>query len=286
MIALHGDGDPTGRNEAFSFVKISMKGGFQPLGASVNDRIKGQQKADASGHKYNVRDQEEQYHTTIKQIWEAQTNSLNSNDAPDMDVEMDDNIDARIERNDSIAAFGRTPRSEAPGTPGYFPRQSDIDDSFSHISGSRISASDRQSGGRKLRIIRTTTDIHGDLHEREYIVDDPVVARQYKKRREALMKSRLDEQFRLGLTAGSGEMTPSGGVSSLTGNERKQIEEELDRLQKNKERRKVREAQKAAKLAQKNGESLFDADGNPMPGQTQRKCANCGQLGHIKTNKK
>ncbi|PZQ83894.1 MAG: hypothetical protein DI548_10345, partial [Flavobacterium johnsoniae] len=285
MIALHGEGDPTGRGEALSFVKISMKGGFQPLGASINEKIKGKEKTDASGHKYNVRDQEDAYQSAIRHIWDAQTHSLSTTEAPDLDVEMDDNIDARIERTNSVATFGRTPRSEAPGTPrDYFPRQSDVDDSFSHISGSRVSASDRQmaAGDRVLRVTRRRLDQFGEWVTETMMIDDPVVARQYKKRHDLQMKSKLDEQVRLGLTGGA--MTPGAG-NSMSAAERKAAEEELLRLQKNKDRRKIREAQKAAKAALKDGTAV-DSEGKVLPGQTQRKCANCNQYGHIKTNKK
>ncbi|KAH6609446.1 transcription initiation factor TFIID subunit 1 [Trichoderma cornu-damae] len=60
---------------------------------------------------------------------------------------------------------------------------------------------------------------------------------------------------------------------------------ELERLEKNKARRQAREQQK--ELHQK--ASAGDA-GSPgadkIPTGTTRKCANCGQVGHIKTNKK
>lgn len=68
---------------------------------------------------------------------------------------------------------------------------------------------------------------------------------------------------------------------------RRRIKKELERLEKNKARRQAREQQK--ELHQK--ASAGDA-GSPGPGAekiptgTTRKCANCGQVGHIKTNKK
>lgn len=52
--------------------------------------------------------------------------------------------------------------------------------------------------------------------------------------------------------------------------------DELSRLERNKERRQVREKQKANL---KNG-----GDGDSKG--TTRKCANCNRAGHIKTNKK
>lgn len=64
---------------------------------------------------------------------------------------------------------------------------------------------------------------------------------------------------------------------------------EQERLEKNKERRKKREKQK--KLQQKLKDGGAGDEGSPEPSTekavgTTRKCANCGQVGHIKTNKK
>jgi transcription initiation factor TFIID subunit 1 len=63
------------------------------------------------------------------------------------------------------------------------------------------------------------------------------------------------------------------------------IEQELSRLNRNKERRFAREKQKG--VLRPSGDSPADgAPGSSKSAGTQRKCANCGQVGHIKTNKK
>lgn len=63
------------------------------------------------------------------------------------------------------------------------------------------------------------------------------------------------------------------------------VSAELGRLAKNKERRLQREQNKKLQ----DGASARSPDGSvldkPVTGTT-RKCANCGQVGHIKTNKK
>ena len=64
------------------------------------------------------------------------------------------------------------------------------------------------------------------------------------------------------------------------------IEDELARLEKNKDRSLAREKAKGITAAD-TGMSPDDAStGKQAPQGTQRKCANCGQVGHIKTNKK
>lgn len=70
---------------------------------------------------------------------------------------------------------------------------------------------------------------------------------------------------------------------SLT-DQRCRISAELDRLEKNRERRLQREQHK--KLQDGAGSARSpEATEKPVTGTT-RKCANCGQVGHIKTNKK
>jgi transcription initiation factor TFIID subunit 1 len=67
------------------------------------------------------------------------------------------------------------------------------------------------------------------------------------------------------------------------------IKKELERLEKNKARRQAREQQKELQNRASNGDAGSPAPGAPgdkIPGGTTRKCANCGQVGHIKTNKK
>lgn len=66
---------------------------------------------------------------------------------------------------------------------------------------------------------------------------------------------------------------------------------EQERLEKNKERRKKREKQKKLQQKMRDGGAGGVDEGSPEPTTekvtgTTRKCANCGQVGHIKTNKK
>lgn len=72
-------------------------------------------------------------------------------------------------------------------------------------------------------------------------------------------------------------------------------EKEKERLEKNRERRHKREKQKKLQAKGKGGSKATgvdgDGEGSPEPSTekgtgTQRKCANCGKQGHIKTNKK
>lgn len=65
------------------------------------------------------------------------------------------------------------------------------------------------------------------------------------------------------------------------------LESEEARLNRNQERRHAREKQKAAAMQQQIHDGNPDSPAQSIEkGGTTRKCANCGQKGHIKTNKK
>jgi transcription initiation factor TFIID subunit 1 len=108
MLRLHGDGDPTGRGEAFSFIRISMKDIFvkagedyeQKLGkysfalGMVSLRLTNLDTAEAenrpkSAHRYNVAEQQQIYKSEIERIWKAQFDSLSRKDEPQLTPEED-----------------------------------------------------------------------------------------------------------------------------------------------------------------------------------------------------
>jgi hypothetical protein len=68
----------------------------------------------------------------------------------------------------------------------------------------------------------------------------------------------------------------------------RRLEAELMRLEKNKERREQRNISKNMQAGSIPGTPIsataVTSTGKPVG--TQRKCANCGRIGHIKTNKK
>jgi hypothetical protein len=266
MIALHGEGDPTGRGEGFSFAKISMKGGFQAPGESVDAKIAAERKKTQTGHNYNVNDQKTAYRQTIRRIWTAQEQSLSSSVEPVLDVEMGGVDD---DQGDERMVPGGTPRS-APATPAF----SRHDDATSQLSFGRFSA----AGGNKNRLLRITRrkqDKYGNWSEEIEMVEDPQVAQLYTKKKgeEDLAKKKIEDLRRTG--------DPNHDAMA-----QQMLQNELLRLEKNKERRLVREHQKSLKKQIGSGGGDPSDSGNKTPGQTQRKCANCGQHGHIKTNKK
>ena len=173
MLKLHGEGDPSGRGEAFSFIKTSMKGGFRAIGESVMDKLT--EKKELGGHSYNVARQQRAYEDSIRRIWDAQKAALSSN-IEHSDAEMDEGVDGMEE---NVGIYNRpTPRSQT-ATPAPFARRDDA----SVTSFSRRSVNSQSH--KFLRITRTVQK--GDQTTTEdYIEEDPAVIKQYRKRRKDL----------------------------------------------------------------------------------------------------
>lgn len=174
MLQLHGEGDPSGRGEAFSFIKTSMKGGFRAMGESVAEKLDTKRLKELGGHSYNVARQQQSYEESIRRIWEAQKQSLSSTlEQSDSDVDDDYTGDAS-----DTPADARTPRSETR-TPGTIRRQDDETASQS----TRLST--KSQAGKILQITRKVRDKYGNIEVVKDVVRRPRVIRQYLKRRHA-----------------------------------------------------------------------------------------------------
>jgi transcription initiation factor TFIID subunit 1 len=169
MLQLHGDGDPTGRGEAFSFIKTSMKGGFRAIGESVEDKLDAQRLKELGGHSYNVARQQKSYEDSIRRIWEAQKSSLSST------IEHSD-AESDIDHDEHDEVFGKsTSRSERP-TPAFGRRDDETTSQFS-----RLSTSSQTS--KILRITRQIRNSKGQVEEVQEVIKDPRVIKQYQKHR-------------------------------------------------------------------------------------------------------
>lgn len=263
MVALHGEGDPTGHGLGFSFIKTSMKGGYinavqGPLATSA-DAIERERKANG-GHSYNVKKQNEMYTAAIKEIWERQKHTLSDPQThEDSDVLDTANEDDRFNPQKSADHTSTAP----------------MDDGRSQLS--RFSQNSR-SGRRKLKITRKKRAEDGSIQTETVILDDPQIIRSYIKQRRENDAAKRD----IYTAKPTGDADADRLASRL-------IEQELSRLEKNADRRQVREKQGKGKK-----KNVHVNTGSPGPsgsadkaaGGTTRKCANCGQIGHIKTNKR
>lgn len=263
MLELHGDGDPTARGEGFSFIKVSMKGGFKDVGESVADKVDAKKAKELGGHSYNVQRQQTMYENAIQRIWNKQSDSLSST-MDHSDVEMDvDSVDARQVQN------GARGRSEF-GTPALLRGD---DDTMSQLS--RNSGNDTR--GKKLRIRRWIKNKFGEEEETVVEITDPEVVKLYAKRKkhERLTSMKIDD------------IKPTGNAE-FDAQQKIKLKAELARLTRNVERREGREKAKGLHVVPSipGTPAAGVANGAKNTGGTPRKCANCGEVGHIKTNKK
>ncbi|KAK6355070.1 hypothetical protein TWF696_004195 [Orbilia brochopaga] len=264
MLQLHGEGDPTGRGEAFSFIKTSMKGGFKAIGESVDEKLDAATLKALGGHSYNVARQQKAYEETIEKIWRAQEASLKSEEVPELDPdELQDATQEDVPYDD-----GRTPYSEGM-TPATGAANTTIDDETTSQF-SRFSA--RNTGNKVMRITRKHRREDGTFEKRTETVTDPKVIAMYLSRRQEIETENLKRDIT--------NLKPTGDPIA-DANKKAVLSTELARLLRNKERRQARERQNEKKRKQLG----IEDDGTPKGGTT-RKCANCGMVGHIKTNKK
>ncbi|CAD6501407.1 BgTH12-01659 [Blumeria graminis f. sp. triticale] len=252
MLALKGPGDPSGCGLALSFLKTSMKGGFlQNLGKDKGDaHQKAREALDPSkngGHTYNVKLQQNIYNNTIREIWDAQMANLS--DRAEYQYTREE-----IEKHDT-------------------PRITHFDDTASQYTSMSTSE-------KIMRITRKYKNKLGHIEEVTQTVTDPRIWKAYQKRRIEIDTAGKDvTSFR-----------PTGDPEKDEAQKRA-IRKELARLNKNRVRRHVREKQKGR--INPSQASSPGPTGSPAPipsventTGTTRKCANCGQAGHIKTNKK
>lgn len=170
MLQLHGAGDPTGCGLGYSYIKISMKGGYigaiQGPNATSEAAMEAERKANG-GHTYNVRKQEAAYNDAIREIWDKQKDNLT-----DPTERAENEFEREQAAEDERLGDGQNQHSF--GTPAPF------DDSASQFS------TDSHSGGKAMRIIRTKINKYGEQEDTSEIVKDPRVWREYQKRRHAI----------------------------------------------------------------------------------------------------
>jgi transcription initiation factor TFIID subunit 1 len=114
-----------------------------------------------------------------------------------------------------------------------------------------------------LKITRRVRDKNGMIQRKYEIIRDPAVIKAYIKRREKLEEDIIPEEVKVTNDEEKNQKT------------KKLLEEQLAKLQKNQERRNARKANKESQLGKGSGKGK----------STSRRCATCGAIGHIRTNK-
>ncbi|KAF8140452.1 TAF1 transcription initiation factor TFIID subunit TAF1 [Boletus edulis] len=245
MLRLHGDGDPSGRGEAFSFIRISMKDIFVKAGEDYEQKLAEAENRPKSAHRYNVAEQQ--------QIYKQQFDSLSRKDEPQLTPEDEappPDIKKPLQRQASMRI--ETPfspaMSPAPGRPSSpaFSRGSSLERDREMSLG--------PDGSRKVLRIRRLV----------------AVIRAYVRARLA-----IEEEATL-----ADNLAPTGDADTDK-RYKKRLEERIARMKKNQERRLHR---KNAKIMKEGGTPM--QLNRPLKPDTTRRCGHCGQMGHMKTNRK
>ncbi|KAI8086731.1 uncharacterized protein BX664DRAFT_387099 [Halteromyces radiatus] len=273
MLKLSGDGDPTGCGEGFSFIRVSMKDIFLRAGESAEMKLAQIKSRPKSAHRYNVAEQQQVYKEEIERIWNAQWNALSQTEEPDYTPQ--DNMD------DSSADERELDQINSPMTPDHMEwrhqRRYDransegyYDDMDDNISVTESYSSQAQHRNRELKITRQMRQENGEIKPVVEIVRDPAVIKAYIAQRQLIIENTADLEA----------IDPTNSHEK-NARMKKQTQQQLAKLKKMTERRRQRQLSKTAALAE-----------NPVLGLMRgkregamRRCGNCGQLGHMKTNK-
>ncbi|KAF9585825.1 hypothetical protein BGW38_000578 [Lunasporangiospora selenospora] len=286
MLKLWGAGDPSGRGEGFSFIRISMKDIFLRQGESLVERLAQIEQLPKSTHRYNVAEQQQVYREEITRIWNSQHTSLSKIEEVDandgvINYSDDEDEDGYSRQRREMSAVDRHRVSPSPSLFGRYrdgadrDRDHDMDDDNVSVAGSmssRTSANFGAGRNKYLIIKRLYRQPNGESVWKSETIRDPVVMNNYIRHRQAVEENSVRAE----------ELEPTEDEAK---NEwmRKKIMEEIARLNRNKERRLARAAAKA-------GNAVPDTMPNPAAAALKKKvvrqCSNCGALGHMKTNKK
>lgn len=267
MLRLHGEGDPTGRGEAFSFIRISMKDIFVKAGEDYEQKLAEADNRPKSAHRYNVAEQQQIYKSEIERIWKAQFDSLSRKDEPQLSEEDEVPPSVEVKKLQRQASL----RNETPFSPAMSPAP--IGPGPASPAFSRGSSLEREremslgpNDSRKVLRIKRLVD---DEWQTE-IIRDPAVIRAYVRARQL-----LEEEATL-----ADNLAPTGDVDKDK-RYKKRLEEQIARMKKNQERRLHR---KNAKIVKEGGTPMQLS--RPLKPDTTRRCGHCGQMGHMKTNRK
>ncbi|KZS95904.1 hypothetical protein SISNIDRAFT_483323 [Sistotremastrum niveocremeum HHB9708] len=276
MLKLHGEGDPSGRGEAFSFIRVSMKEIFVRAGENYDQKMAEADNRPKHAHRYNVQEQQVIYKSEVERIWKAQYASLSRKDEPQLTDEDEENskapaVAAKKPRIPSGASAPDASPAAAPSPLGGFYTSAAMRSLSPAMS--RGSSMDRDmslgpEGGRGSKVLKIRRLVDGEWTTE--IVRDSAVINAYVRRRQM-----IEEE------ATMADMLAPTGDAEKDKRARKRLEEEIARMKKNQERRLTR---KNAKIVKEGGAPLQLR--RPMKPDTTRRCGLCGQLGHMKTNRK
>ncbi|KAJ3051789.1 hypothetical protein HK097_007193 [Rhizophlyctis rosea] len=190
MIKLFGPGDPSGRGEAFSFVRASMKEMFLRPGEDAAEREKKLENLPKYAHKYTVKEQQVVYNEEIEKIWARQFESLSRTEPPedeedreayDYDEEMRGLEEQQTVRGALVGVL-------RPMTDGFVngDQYSDVEEDKDETTSNAGSLNSHMTGAKGSKILILRRLIAEGVWEEEAIQDQRVInlyKLRYKERR-------------------------------------------------------------------------------------------------------
>lgn len=250
MLQIFGDGDPSKSGEGMSFLKISMKGGFIK-NVENKDSKPGTPAANGNSTSAPNSSIPHSYNVAMQQkLYDEQINKVWYKQAR------------------SLSKYRNTDK----------PRIVELDELTDQQSMQRANREVDEEVNEKpryLKITRMVKNVYGIKERIVQVIKDPKVVELYvKKKQEQLLE-----------TSGSAD----GNAIVITNDEeenmkvKKRLEEELAKLEKQAEKKKKK--QPGITAANIDSEGRISGKGIGKGKSTSRRCATCGSLGHIRTNK-
>ncbi|BEJ18121.1 hypothetical protein CspHIS471_0703980 [Cutaneotrichosporon sp. HIS471] len=261
-LQVHGDGDPTGRGEGFSFLKTNMKNYFLRKGETEEGRrLEAEAKAGGGPVKISNAEQNRIYEEEKRKVWDLQWKAMSNPTPPGLDLDLTAEV---VEPTQVMAMGPRFTKIERTFSRSGSVFDSPMDDprspsAFSFDGESQFTGNDR--GAHKVlrikRVVRGKQTVE--------IVRDQAVIQSYLRRVEERKLAQYTDELE--------HLAPTGNIEE---DELKiqAIRAEVQRLKKNQVRRQQR------KKYQGKGELPEVAEG-----EGKRRCGACGAYGHTKANR-
>ncbi|KAL7423762.1 hypothetical protein Q5752_001346 [Cryptotrichosporon argae] len=270
-LVVHGEGDPTGRGEGFSFLKTNMKNYFLRRGETEEGRrLEAEAKADGGVVKISNAEQGRIYEEEKRRVWDLQYKALSSTTPPTLTA-ADEAYpssaptpaasSSRFQRHDSRKPFSRAGSMVAHGMYAESPRDEAMSPSaFSGDEGSTYTGNDRGAD----RVLRITRVVKGK--QQVEIIRDQAVIQSYLRRVEDRKLAQFTEQLE--------HIKPTGNMEE-DDLKRQALAREINRLKKNQHRRQQRKKYMAKGELPDVGDNI----------EGKRRCGACGAYGHTKANR-
>ncbi|WVQ97109.1 hypothetical protein IAU59_004219 [Kwoniella sp. CBS 9459] len=270
-LMIHGEGDPTGRGEGFSFLRANMKNYFLRKGETEQGRrLEAEAKAGGNPVKISNAEQNRIYEEEKRKVWDLQWNALSNPNPPDLQAEEDEankfplatpaGIGPRFGRSESRRAFSRG--NSMAATPMYAESPREMSPAFS-IDGESAYTGNPTAG----KVLRIKRKIKGK--EQVEIVRDPAVIAAYLRRLEDKKLEYYMENY--------DQIAPTGNQEEDE-IRKAALRKQLEKYKLNQQRRMMRKKYASRTLDAGDGGDAGDMEG-------RRKCGACGQLGHTKANR-